>query len=97
MSSRSQYYIKRVGLIIVIELVLSFCWLSLGVNFPYHEGDPTAPGTQLVPTEPYKEIAPAVSRFMWETRGQDIALQSFVIFASVICCLAMLKEEVFEQ
>jgi hypothetical protein len=97
MSSRSQDYVRTLGLLVVVELALSFAWLALQVEFPYHEGGPAAPGTQLVPTEPYKEIAPAVSRFMWETRGQDIALQSFVIFASVICCLAMLKEEVLEQ
>jgi len=96
MSAQSLGYIKMLGLLAVAGLVLSFCWLSLGVDFPYHEGGPAAPGTHLVPTEPYKEIAPAVSRFMWEIRGQDIALQSFVIFASVICCLAMLKEEVPE-
>ncbi len=81
-------------MLVVAGLALSFSWLSLQVEFPYHEGDP---GRQLVPTEPYKEIAPAVSRFMWETRGQDVALQSFVIFASVLCCLAMLKEEAPEQ
>ena len=87
-------YTKAVGVLVVLGLALSFSWLSLQVEFPYHEADP---GTQLVPAEPYKEIAPAVSRFMWETRGQDVALQSFVIFASVICCLAMLKEEVPER
>ncbi len=87
-------YTKGIGLLIVLGLALSFSWLSLQVEFPYHEADP---GTQLVPAEPYKEIAPTVSRFMWETRGQDVALQSFVIFASVICCLAMLKEEVPER
>ncbi len=87
-------YARVVGVLVVLGLALSFSWLSLQVEFPYHSADP---GTQLVPAEPYKEIAPAVSRFMWETRGQDIALQSFVIFASVVCCLAMLKEEVPDQ
>ena len=94
MNLRSIRYDTVIGLLVVAGLALSFTWISLQVEFPYHEG---GPGTQLVPTEPYKEIAPAVSRFMWESRGQDIALQSFVIFASVICCLAMLKEEVPEQ
>jgi hypothetical protein len=94
MNLQSLRYDTVIGLLVVAGLALSFTWISLQVEFPYHEG---GPGTQLVPTEPYKEIAPAVSRFMWESRGQDIALQSFVIFASVICCLAMLKEEVPEQ
>ena len=94
MNLRSIRYDTVIGLLVVAGLALSFTWISLQVEFPYHEG---GPGTQLVPTEPYKEIAPAVSRFMWESRGQDIVLQSFVIFASVICCLAMLKEEVPEQ
>jgi hypothetical protein len=90
MSSQIPDHIKVIGLLVVVGLALSFSWLSLEVEFPYHEGDV---GTQLVPAEPYNGIAPAVSRFMWETRGQDIVLQSFVIFASVICSLAMLKEE----
>ena len=87
-------YNTVIGVLVVAGLAMSFTWVSLLVEFPYHESDPE---TQLVPTEPYKEIAPSVSRFMWEIRGQDIALQSFVIFASVVCCLAMLKEEVPEQ
>ena len=96
MSSQSQDFINIIGLLVVVGLVLSFSWLSIQEEFPFHEDVPGAPDAQLVPDEPYKEIAPAVSRFMWETRGQDIALQAFVIFASVICCLAMLKEEVLE-
>jgi len=96
MSAQSLGYLKIIGLLVVAGLVLSFSWLSLQVEFPHYEDDSVTPGTRLVPTEPYNGIAPAVSRFMWETRGQDIALQSFVIFASVICCLAMLKEEVPE-
>ncbi len=82
------------GLLVIAGLILSFSWLSLEVEFPYHEGSPVGGGSTLVPTTPYRGIAPSVSRFMWETRGQDIALQSFVIFASLICCLAMLKEDV---
>jgi hypothetical protein len=94
MNLESVGYTRAIGLLVVLGLALSFSWLSLQVEFPYHEADPE---TQLVPAEPYNEIAPAVSRFMWEARGQDLALQSFVIFASVICCLAMLKEEVPER
>ncbi len=94
MNLESVGYTKAIGLLVVLGLALSFSWLSLQVEFPYHEA---GSGTQLVPAEPYNEIAPAVSRFMWEARGQDLALQSFVIFASVICCLAMLKEEVPDQ
>jgi hypothetical protein len=96
MRLQSPGYITMIGLLAVAGLVLSFSWLSLQVEFPHYEGDSVTPGTRLVPTEPYTGIAPAVSRFMWEIRGQDVALQSFVIFASVICCLAMLKEEVPE-
>jgi hypothetical protein len=94
MNLKSIGYTEVVGLLVVLGLAASFSWLSIQVEFPYHEADP---GTRLVPAEPYNEIAPAVSRFMWEIRGQDVALQSFVIFASVICCLAMLKEEVPER
>jgi hypothetical protein len=94
MSLKSLRYDTVIGLLVVAGLALSFTWVSLQVEFPYHDEDQ---GTRLVPAEPYGEIAPAVSRFMWESRGLDIALQSFVIFASVVCCLAMLKEEVPER
>jgi hypothetical protein len=82
-----------IGLIIAVGILISLTFVSLNVSFPFHEIGAEGHGSQLVPIEPYKDIAPSVSRFMWETRGQDVALQSFVIFASVICCLAMLKED----
>jgi hypothetical protein len=81
------------GMVIAVGILISFTFVSLNVAFPYHELGSESHGSQLIPTDPYKDIAPSVSRFMWETRGQDVALQSFVIFASVICCLAMLKED----
>ena len=96
MRAQNLRYETVIGLLVVAGLVLSFSWLSLQVEFPHYEDGTITAGTRLVSTEPYNGIAPAVSRFMWEIRGQDIALQSFVIFASVICCLAMLKEEVPE-
>lgn len=82
-----------IGLIIAVGILISLTFVSFTVVFPFHETGPEGHGAQLVPVEPYRNIAPSVSRFMWEMRGQDVALQSFVIFASVICCLAMLKED----
>jgi hypothetical protein len=91
MSSRSVGLV--IGLLVAVGVLLALTYVSLNVVFPYHKLGSEGYGSPLVPTTPYQDVAPTVSRFMWETRGLDVALQGFVIFASVICCLAMLKED----
>lgn len=33
------------------------------------------------------------SRFLWNQRGLDLFVQSFIIVATTVCCMAMLKPE----
>jgi len=69
--------------------LLMFSWLTLEVDFPAFEYSSVR--RQLIPEEPYDNIAALVSRFLWEHRALDLTGQAFVIVAAVICCLAMLK------
>jgi hypothetical protein len=39
----------------------------------------------------YDAITTAVSQFLWQSRGMDLIIQSFVVLAAVICTIAMLK------
>jgi multisubunit Na+/H+ antiporter MnhB subunit len=34
-----------------------------------------------------------MSGFLWDFRGLDLFFQTLLLFATAICCLAMLKEE----
>jgi len=76
--------------ILVICVLMIFSWYLFDVDFPVFEYS----GIQerhLLPVDPFNDIAGGASRFLWEFRSLDIAGQSFVIVAAVICCLAMLK------
>jgi hypothetical protein len=60
-------------------------------DFPIFEFTSDHLDRPLVPAEPYNDIAGLVSRFLWDNRALDLTGQAFVIVASVVCCLALLK------
>lgn len=76
--------------ILLLCVLMVFSWYIFDVDFPVFEYSGTQE-RQLLPVEPFYEIAGGASRFLWEFRALDVAAQSFVIVAAVICCLAMLK------
>ncbi|MBC8497665.1 hypothetical protein ISS40_10055 [Candidatus Bathyarchaeota archaeon] len=75
----------------IVLALLVFSWLSVGADFPVFEFTSDTLNRQLVPVEPYDDIASLASRFLWDNRALDLTGQAFVIVASVICCLALLK------
>jgi hypothetical protein len=75
----------------IVLALLVFSWLSVGSDFPVFEFTSDSPRRQLVPVEPFDDIAGLVSRFLWDNRALDLIGQAFVIVASVVCCLALLK------
>ena len=82
--------------IVILTVVLIAFFVSLyyqWLTFPTFQYAPFSIGRQLVPSEPYYDIAGHASRFMWENRALDLTGQAFVISAAVICCLALLKPE----
>jgi hypothetical protein len=76
--------------ILVLCALMIFSWFIFDVDFPVFEYSGIQ-DRQLLPVDPFNDIAGGASRFLWESRSLDIAGQSFVIVAAVICCLAMLK------
>lgn len=48
---------------------------------------------ELVPLRPPGGVGPAVSGFLWGYRGFDLLMQALLLFATAMCCLAMLREE----
>lgn len=75
----------------IVLALLVFSWLSVGSDFPVFEFTSDSLHRQLVPVEPFDDIAGLVSRFLWDNRALDLIGQAFVIVASVVCCLALLK------
>ena len=48
---------------------------------------------QMIPIQPAQNIGPQMSRFLWDFRGQDLLVQSLLLFATAVCCITLLKEE----
>jgi hypothetical protein len=87
-----RYWISITSAIIIVGVL----FLSIGsqwIAFPAFEYSSGGLGRQLVPVDPYNDIAGMASRFLWENRALDLTGQAFVIVAAVICCLAMIKPE----
>lgn len=68
-------------------LFASLMYVLLSTLFPVAH---FIPG-QLTHTEPFDEIGKNVSGFLWENRGLDLLIESLLLFATAVCCLAMLK------
>ena len=90
MSKMFRYGNEAAAFTIVLALLV-FSWLSVGADFPVFEFTSDTLNRQLVPVEPYDDIASLASRFLWDNRALDLTGQAFVIVASVVCCLALLK------
>lgn len=64
---------------------------TLDIKFPYLEYASDAIESIAFSFNSYDDISTAVSQFLWQARGMDLIIQSFVIMAAVICTIAMLK------
>jgi len=77
------------GVLLSVLLFASFMYIVSTVSFPagsYVHGE-------LIPTNPPSGIGGAMSTFLWNYRGLDLLMQAVVLFATAVCCLAMLREE----
>ena len=84
---------KKTQLAIAVITVAGMITAALGLklDFPYMEYASGTLESFSIVAGSYDTITTAVSQFIWQVRGMDIILQSFVILASVICTIAMLK------
>ena len=75
----------------IVFAMIVFSYFSVGADFPVFEYTSDRLDRQLVPVEPYDDIASLASRFLWDNRALDLTGQAFVIVTSIVCCLALLK------
>ena len=76
--------------IISVEVLLGVTMVR-DISFPFMEYASSALETLMITPAKYDDITTAVSQFLWQHRGLDLVSQSFVIFAAIICCIALLK------
>ena len=86
MNKKTQLAISVIAVEVLVTTVL-----ALNLEFPYMEYASSALETFSVNVGSYDDITTAVSQFLWQVRGMDLIIQSFVILAAVICTIAMLK------
>jgi multisubunit Na+/H+ antiporter MnhB subunit len=81
--------ITMVALVLTLLLFVSLVYVVLNEPFP------SAPlrREEMIPTQPSGGVGRAMSGFLWDFRGLDLFFQTLLLFATAICCLAMLKEE----
>ena len=81
--------IEMAGLILSILSAIFLCMLIAQNSFPafkYAVSDKHLVGTT-------QSIGLKVSHFVWKNRSMDLIMQAFVLFASAVACLAILRRE----
>jgi len=77
------------GLAVSVLLLFSFLYVVSSTPFPY--GSYVNP--KLAPIRPAEDLGWKMSSFLWGYRGLDLFMQTLVLFATAISCLALLREE----
>jgi len=78
-----------VGLMVCVLLLFSLLYVISTNPFPY--GSYVNP--RLAPIRPAEDLGWRMSSFLWDYRGLDLFMQTLVLFATAISCLALLREE----
>jgi multisubunit Na+/H+ antiporter MnhB subunit len=81
--------VKVAGIAIAVLLFLSFLYLVSSTPFPHA----SYRSRELLPTEPADALGVEMSSFLWNFRGLDLVIQTLILFATAISCLALLREE----
>jgi multisubunit Na+/H+ antiporter MnhB subunit len=81
--------VKVAGLIITGLLFLSLLYVVSTTPFPHA----SYLSRELLSTRYADEIGGEMSNFLWNFRGLDLIMQTLILFATAISCLALLREE----
>ncbi|MGD0803139.1 MAG: hypothetical protein ABSA11_03600 [Candidatus Bathyarchaeia archaeon] len=81
--------VKVAGVAVAALLFLSLIYVVSSTPFPHasYRSD------ELKPTEPSDALGSEMSGFLWNFRGLDLLMQTLILFATAISCLALLREE----
>jgi len=84
----------NIGVALAIVAIYVFLFVyPVNLGFPFYNYLSTPLRDQLIPVEPFDEIAAKTSFFLWGNKALDLIDQAFVLLAAVLCCLALLKNE----
>jgi multisubunit Na+/H+ antiporter MnhB subunit len=81
--------VKVAGVAIAVLLFLSLIYIVSSTPFPHASRDLAT----LLPIEPSDRLGSEMSSFLWDFRGLDLLMQTLILFATAISCLALLREE----
>jgi multisubunit Na+/H+ antiporter MnhB subunit len=81
--------VKVAGLFISGLLFLSLLYVVSTTPFPHT----TYLSRELLSTQQAGELGGEMSNFLWNFRGFDLIMQTLILFATAISCLALLREE----
>ncbi|MBM3291271.1 hypothetical protein FJY84_01175 [Candidatus Bathyarchaeota archaeon] len=77
------------ALLTSILLLVIILYVFSSAGFPYSG----LMHSELIKIDQTQNIGQQMSRFLWDFRGQDLLIQSLLLFATAICCISLLKEE----
>jgi multisubunit Na+/H+ antiporter MnhB subunit len=89
MSQKSNGAVKIAGIAVSTLLFLSLLYVVSSTPFPHAKYR----SRELLPTEPADALGGEMSNFLWNFRGLDLMMQTLILFATAISCLALLREE----
>ncbi|MCX6648447.1 MAG: hypothetical protein NTV61_03560 [Candidatus Bathyarchaeota archaeon] len=81
--------IKVAGLIVSGLLFLSLLYVVSTTPFPHA----SFLSRELLSTQQADQLGGEMSNFLWNFRGLDLMMQTLILFATAISCLALLREE----
>ena len=89
MSGNGVGAVKIVSLVFTALLFLSLIFVVSSTPFPHAKYR----SRELLPIEPADALGSEMSNFLWNFRGFDLMMQTLILFATAISCLALLREE----
>ena len=81
--------VKVAGLLISGLLFLSLLYVVSTTPFPHA----SYLSRELLSTQQAEGLGGEMSNFLWNFRGFDLIMQTLILFATAISCLALLREE----
>ena len=81
--------IKVAGILISVSLFFLFIYIVSYSPFPHAKYI----SYELIPIDPPDQLGSSMSGFLWNYRGLDLIMQTLVLFATAISCIALLREE----
>jgi multisubunit Na+/H+ antiporter MnhB subunit len=81
--------VKVAGAIVTCLLFFTLLYVVSTEPFPHAQ----FLSRELLSTRQPDELGGAMGNFLWDFRGLDLMMQSLILFATAISCLALLREE----